>query len=231
MAEVIWGLATSHVPSIGAAMDRGKTDDPNWKALFDGYAPARAWLAEHRPDVAIVVYNDHANGIDLDFVPDLRARHRRALRGRRRGLRPPAGARRDRRPRAVPAPGGEPDRRALRPDRLPGAARRPRVHRAAVGLDARPRRRMAVPGHPAAGQRHPVPPAHGGPVLRARPGARPGDPQLPEGRHRRRARYRWHVAPAGRRAGRVHQPGLRRHVDGDDRDRPGDARRRSPARS
>src|SRR3954469_22985526 len=69
MAEVIWGLATSHVPSIGAAMDRGKTDDPNWKALFDGYAPARAWLAEHTPDVAIVVYNDHANGIDLDFVP------------------------------------------------------------------------------------------------------------------------------------------------------------------
>jgi hypothetical protein len=69
MAEVIWGLATSHVPSIGAAMDRGKTDEPNWKALFDGYAPARAWLAEHRPDVAIVVYNDHANGIDLDFVP------------------------------------------------------------------------------------------------------------------------------------------------------------------
>ena len=69
MAEVIWGLATSHVPSIGAAMDRGKTEDPNWKDLFDGYGPAREWLAQHRPDVAIVVYNDHANGIDLDFVP------------------------------------------------------------------------------------------------------------------------------------------------------------------
>jgi protocatechuate 4,5-dioxygenase, beta chain len=69
VAEVIWGLATSHVPSIGAAMDRGKTEDPNWKGLFDGYAPAREWLAEHRPDVAIVVYNDHANGIDLDIVP------------------------------------------------------------------------------------------------------------------------------------------------------------------
>ncbi|MGY1643973.1 class III extradiol dioxygenase subunit beta [Geodermatophilus sp. SYSU D00703] len=69
MAEVIWGLATSHVPSIGAAMDRGKTEDPNWKGLFDGYAPAREWLKEHRPDVAIVVYNDHANGIDLDIVP------------------------------------------------------------------------------------------------------------------------------------------------------------------
>jgi protocatechuate 4,5-dioxygenase beta chain len=69
MAEVIWGLATSHVPSIGAAMDRGRTEDPNWKALFDGYAPAREWLAEHTPDVAIVIYNDHANGIDLDIVP------------------------------------------------------------------------------------------------------------------------------------------------------------------
>jgi protocatechuate 4,5-dioxygenase beta chain len=69
MADVIWGLATSHVPSIGAAMDRGKTEDPNWKALFDGYRPAREWLAEHTPDVAIVVYNDHANGIGLDIVP------------------------------------------------------------------------------------------------------------------------------------------------------------------
>ncbi|CCG03476.1 class III extradiol dioxygenase subunit beta [Blastococcus saxobsidens] len=69
MADVIWGLATSHVPSIGAAMDRGTTEDPAWKDLFDGYAPARAWLAEHEPDVAIVVYNDHANGIDLDIIP------------------------------------------------------------------------------------------------------------------------------------------------------------------
>jgi len=69
MAEVVWGLATSHVPSIGAAMDRGKTETPDWRGLFDGYAPAREWLAQHRPDVAVVVYNDHANGIDLDVVP------------------------------------------------------------------------------------------------------------------------------------------------------------------
>jgi protocatechuate 4,5-dioxygenase beta chain len=69
MAEVIWGLATSHVPSIGAAMDHGTTGDPYWKPLFDGYQPAREWMAEHTPDVAIVVYNDHANGVDLDVVP------------------------------------------------------------------------------------------------------------------------------------------------------------------
>ncbi len=69
MAEVVWGLATSHVPSIGAAMDGGKTAEEYWKPLFDGYAPARAWMAEHPPDVAVIVYNDHANAIDLDLVP------------------------------------------------------------------------------------------------------------------------------------------------------------------
>jgi protocatechuate 4,5-dioxygenase, beta chain len=69
LAEIIWGLATSHVPSIGAAMDGRKTEDPDWKPLFDGYAPAREWMAGHRPDVAVIVYNDHANAIDLDLVP------------------------------------------------------------------------------------------------------------------------------------------------------------------
>ncbi|MPY47865.1 class III extradiol dioxygenase subunit beta [Streptomyces acidicola] len=69
MSEVIWGLATSHVPSIGAAMDRGMTAEPVWAPLFEGYRPAREWLAERTPDVAILVYNDHANGVDLDIVP------------------------------------------------------------------------------------------------------------------------------------------------------------------
>jgi protocatechuate 4,5-dioxygenase beta chain len=69
VAEVIWGLATSHVPSIGAAMDRGTTGDPYWKPLFDGYRPAREWMAEHKPDVAVIVYNDHANAVGLEMVP------------------------------------------------------------------------------------------------------------------------------------------------------------------
>jgi protocatechuate 4,5-dioxygenase beta chain len=69
MAELIWGLATSHVPSIGSAMDRGKTQDPYWKPLFDGYQPARDWMARHRPDIVLVVYNDHANGVGLDIIP------------------------------------------------------------------------------------------------------------------------------------------------------------------
>jgi protocatechuate 4,5-dioxygenase, beta chain len=69
LARVIWGLATSHVPSIGAAMDNGKTSDPYWKPLFDGYQPARDWMARHTPDVAVVIYNDHANALGLDLVP------------------------------------------------------------------------------------------------------------------------------------------------------------------
>ncbi|WP_449619121.1 class III extradiol dioxygenase subunit beta [Saccharopolyspora pogona] len=64
-----WGLATSHVPSIGAAMDNGKTTDEYWKPLFDGYTPARQWMVEHTPDVAVIVYNDHANAVDLNLVP------------------------------------------------------------------------------------------------------------------------------------------------------------------
>ncbi|MGW1563943.1 class III extradiol dioxygenase subunit beta [Streptomyces sp. NPDC002144] len=69
MAEVIWGLGTSHVPSIGAAMDHGRTRTPEWKPLFDGYEPARQWMARHRPEVALIVSNDHANALDFDVVP------------------------------------------------------------------------------------------------------------------------------------------------------------------
>ncbi len=34
MARVITGVATSHVPAIGAAVDHGRTQEPYWKPLF-----------------------------------------------------------------------------------------------------------------------------------------------------------------------------------------------------
>ena len=40
MARVIAGVATSHVPAIGAAIDHGRTREPYWKPLFDGVEPA-----------------------------------------------------------------------------------------------------------------------------------------------------------------------------------------------
>ena len=55
MAGIVAGLATSHVPAIGVAIDMGKTQEPYWKPLFDGYEPARQWLAELDPDVIILV--------------------------------------------------------------------------------------------------------------------------------------------------------------------------------
>lgn len=69
MAKLIYGLGTSHVPSIGVTIDNGKTQDPYWKPLFDGYKPARQWIDEHKPDVVIVVYNDHASSFSLELIP------------------------------------------------------------------------------------------------------------------------------------------------------------------
>ncbi|HEY2683373.1 MAG TPA: class III extradiol dioxygenase subunit beta [Steroidobacteraceae bacterium] len=69
MARIIAGIACSHVPAIGVAMDRGATDTPYWRPLFEGYGPARAWLAASKPDVAIIVYNDHASAFSLEIIP------------------------------------------------------------------------------------------------------------------------------------------------------------------
>jgi len=69
MAEIIAGVATSHVPAIGAAIDLGKTKEPYWKPLFAGYEPSKAWIADLKPDVVILVYNDHATAFSLEVIP------------------------------------------------------------------------------------------------------------------------------------------------------------------
>lgn len=69
MGKIIAGIGTSHVPSIGGAYDRGKTGTASWKPLFDAYVPVREWLAELKPDVAIMVYNDHGADFFFDKYP------------------------------------------------------------------------------------------------------------------------------------------------------------------
>jgi protocatechuate 4,5-dioxygenase beta chain len=69
MAKVIGGVATSHVPAIGAAIDLGKTEDDYWKPMFDGYIPSKKWMADTKPDVVILVYNDHATAFSLEVIP------------------------------------------------------------------------------------------------------------------------------------------------------------------
>lgn len=69
MARIIGGIASTHVPAIGNAIARGLQDDPYWKPFFDGFPPARRWLDEMRPDVAVVIYNDHGLNFFLDKMP------------------------------------------------------------------------------------------------------------------------------------------------------------------
>lgn len=69
MGKIIAGIGTSHVPSIGGAYDRGRTQTPAWKPLFDAYVPVREWLQEIKPDVAIMVYNDHGADFFFDKYP------------------------------------------------------------------------------------------------------------------------------------------------------------------
>jgi protocatechuate 4,5-dioxygenase beta chain len=69
MARITAGVATSHVPAIGAAIDLGKTQEAYWAPLFRGYEFSKRWMVENRPDVVILVFNDHATAFSLDIIP------------------------------------------------------------------------------------------------------------------------------------------------------------------
>lgn len=69
MARITAGVATSHVPAIGAAIDLGKTEEDYWKPLFKGYEYVKEWVKQQKPDVIFLVYNDHATAFDMDFIP------------------------------------------------------------------------------------------------------------------------------------------------------------------
>ena len=69
MAEIIGGVATSHVPAVGVAIDRGRTEEPYWVPYFAKLGRLREIVAELAPDVCVLVYNDHANAFSLRIVP------------------------------------------------------------------------------------------------------------------------------------------------------------------
>jgi protocatechuate 4,5-dioxygenase beta chain len=68
-SRIVAGIGLSHVPSVGPVVDRKRENDPAWKPLFDAYVPVRSWLEKLRPDVAIVVYNDHVAEFTFDKYP------------------------------------------------------------------------------------------------------------------------------------------------------------------
>ena len=69
MARITAGLATSHIPAVGAAIDLGKTGEDYWQPVFAGYEWTKTWEREQRPDVVILVYNDHASAFDMRIIP------------------------------------------------------------------------------------------------------------------------------------------------------------------
>lgn len=69
MARITAGIATSHVPAIGAAFDQGRDQDEYWKPVFDGYEWVKQFEEQEDPDVVILCYNDHASSMMLDVVP------------------------------------------------------------------------------------------------------------------------------------------------------------------
>jgi len=69
MAHVLGAVATSHVPLIGKAIARGLQKEAYWKAFFEGYEPVHEWLGKVRPDLAVVIYNDHGLNFFLDTIP------------------------------------------------------------------------------------------------------------------------------------------------------------------
>lgn len=69
MARIVGAITTSHVPAIGSAIAKGLQQDPYWKPFFDGFVPVREWLARVRPEVAVIVYNDHGLNFFLDKMP------------------------------------------------------------------------------------------------------------------------------------------------------------------
>ncbi len=69
MARIIGSLSTSHVPAIGRAMAKGLQGDDYWRPFFQAWPPVQRWLAEEKPDVAVVFYNDHGLNFFLDKMP------------------------------------------------------------------------------------------------------------------------------------------------------------------
>ncbi|SLJ98958.1 class III extradiol dioxygenase subunit beta [Novosphingobium mathurense] len=71
MARITHGIGCSHIPVLGYAHDHGKDGDDYFKPAFAGFDWTREWITapDSRPDVVILVYNDHASAFDMKVIP------------------------------------------------------------------------------------------------------------------------------------------------------------------
>ncbi len=69
MAYISSGVACSHVPALGVASDTGISDDDYYGPIFKGFEPSKKWMADEKPDVIFLVYNDHCTAFDATVIP------------------------------------------------------------------------------------------------------------------------------------------------------------------
>jgi protocatechuate 4,5-dioxygenase beta chain len=69
MAKIVGSITMSHVPAIGRAIEKNLQQTPYWKPFFDGFPPVREWLKAVKPDIAVIIYNDHGLNFFLDKMP------------------------------------------------------------------------------------------------------------------------------------------------------------------
>ncbi|WP_075795872.1 gallate dioxygenase [Massilia putida] len=66
MAKIIGAIASSHTPTIGFALDANKQHDAVWAPIFKAFEPVKQWLDEKKPDVLLMIYNDHVTSFFFD---------------------------------------------------------------------------------------------------------------------------------------------------------------------
>jgi gallate dioxygenase len=66
MARIIGGLAVSHTPTIGFAVDHDKQEEAAWAPIFESFKPIKNWLADNKPDVLFYIFNDHVTSFFFD---------------------------------------------------------------------------------------------------------------------------------------------------------------------
>lgn len=69
MARITAGLTSSHIPALGAAIQTGTAGNDYWGPVFKGYDWLKEWEKQEKPDVVILVYNDHASAFDMKIIP------------------------------------------------------------------------------------------------------------------------------------------------------------------
>ncbi|WP_312602412.1 gallate dioxygenase [Pseudomonas luteola] len=66
MARIIGGLAVSHTPTIGFAVDHNKQEEAAWAPIFKSFEPMKEWLKDKQPDVLFYIFNDHITSFFFD---------------------------------------------------------------------------------------------------------------------------------------------------------------------